>query len=122
MKYKIITCERCKSRTYLTHPLKRFCSEKCRKAAEDERRRERKVYRKKKKRIALRKTCVRIKGGKCARCGKTKLSSLQFHHRNPCKKRGNISTLIRNNAWKIVLTELKKCDLLCVHCHKEEHK
>ncbi len=120
-KYKVITCEKCKKKTYKSHPLKRFCSEKCRKDTENERRLERKTYRKRENRKIIRKVCIKIKGGKCSVCGKTKVNSLQFHHTKPSDKAGNISSLIRNNAWKVVAKELKKCVLVCDKCHRKIH-
>lgn len=66
---------------------------------------------------------VRLKGGKCEHCGYDKcLRALSFHHRNPEEKKYalDMSNSIKI-PWKEVLTEVEKCDLLCMNCHAEIH-
>ena len=47
------------------------------------------------------------------------LGALQFDHIKPSQKQFNISYLVNNNAnIEIIKSELKKCQLLCIHCHK----
>ena len=61
------------------------------------------------------------KEGKCARCGDK--HDLTFHHRIPQSKEFNVG-----NAGRLKVSverlqrELKKCDLLCFHCHRLEHE
>ena len=60
-------------------------------------------------------------GGKCERCGYDKcLAALEFHHKDPSKKDPSFRTM---RAWssKVKMDELKKCELLCANCHREEH-
>lgn len=60
-------------------------------------------------------------GGKCKRCGNSKLYLLDFHHRNPSEKEGELSDFSRDYNIETFLTELEKCDLLCANCHREFH-
>lgn len=60
------------------------------------------------------------KVGKCKRCGWSENPEiLQFHHRNKeDKKFGFSAGCLGNYSWdKVVLKEIKKCDLLCPNCH-----
>lgn len=62
------------------------------------------------------------KGGKCQLCGYDKPvpGAYDFHHRDPSQKSFGISgSTIR--AWKVLVKELEKCDLLCRNCHAEVH-
>lgn len=64
---------------------------------------------------------VKIKGGKCIRCGYDKcLQALEFHHLIPEEKEFNYSEYRDFNKEKL-LKELDKCILLCSNCHREEH-
>lgn len=67
--------------------------------------------------------CVDFLGGKCVRCGYAKCASaFDFHHRDPSKKDFQISEFrSRKYLSAIIIKELKKCDLLCANCHREEH-
>lgn len=60
---------------------------------------------------------------KCSRCGYDKnKAALEFHHPNDDKEFG-INQLARRaikNKEKI-LKEIKKCEVLCANCHREEH-
>lgn len=62
-------------------------------------------------------------GGKCQLCGYDKCSSaLAFHHKDPKEKDlrfGALRASPRN--WAFVVTELRKCVLLCNNCHAEVH-
>jgi ribosomal protein L30E len=77
---------------------------------------------------------LRIMGGInfCQRCGyesKDKVSSLQFHHRDPLTKLFAISDCYSNNAksisfnreWDELVEELRKCVILCGNCHSFAH-
>lgn len=83
--------------------------------------------------------CERIKRGqretrdyiqslkkKCSKCGYDKcIEALEFHHRNPDEKEGVLSQYSRRTfspAVKLLIDkEIKKCDILCANCHREEH-
>ena len=64
---------------------------------------------------------VKMLGGHCKNCGYNKsLKALSFHHLHPENKKFDISNngnLMRN--WSEVITEAKKCELLCLNCHAE---
>lgn len=60
---------------------------------------------------------IALLGGICVACGSTE--DLEFDHVDPPAK----SFTITNNlarAWKLVLEELKKCQLLCSQCHDDK--
>jgi len=45
---------------------------------------------------------------------------LQFDHRDPSKKHMNVSDMIgRGYAWKKIVIEIEKCDVVCANCHAE---
>lgn len=56
-------------------------------------------------------------GGRCVRCGATE--NLQFDHIDPSTKLFNISD---HHRYVAVKEEIKKCQLLCVSCHREKTK
>lgn len=56
----------------------------------------------------------------CDRCGYNKCAAaLEWHHPNQDKD-GDPSSLLRSSLNKY-LEEIKKCELLCANCHREEH-
>lgn len=81
---------------------------------EDAKRKRSKVRRK------FRTEIVDYLGGCCALCRYDKcLEALEVHHYDETTKDFNLSERV---AWSIdVVTELKKCCLLCVRCHREVH-
>lgn len=65
---------------------------------------------------------VEMLGGKCQRCGYDKcLAALSFHHRDPTEKKFALSVKGLCHKWDDIVEEAKKCDLLCMNCHAEEH-
>jgi len=60
-------------------------------------------------------------GGYCSVCGYNKnLSALTFHHNNEKKFKLTVRSLLNRTMSKI-LSEAKKCILLCHNCHSEIH-
>ena len=61
---------------------------------------------------------------KCSICGYSKCDrALTFHHLNPKQKDFSLGSLRANpKSWNIVVTELRKCVLLCHICHTELHE
>lgn len=55
----------------------------------------------------------------CKNCGESRSWVLDFHHRDPKEKDNNISTLLKRGNKKIILDEVKKCDVLCSNCHRD---
>lgn len=73
-------------------------------------------------RKAMKKQAVKMRGGKCERCGYDKcIGALQFHHRNPEEKKFGLSMNGITHSWNEYLLEVEKCVLLCANCHAEEH-
>jgi len=63
---------------------------------------------------------VQYKGGKCIYCGYSDcLAALDFHHRNPSEKQG--AGIVSHWSFDKNKSELDKCDLVCVRCHREIH-
>lgn len=63
--------------------------------------------------------------GKCGICsleydGKNG-AIFQFHHRDPNEKEISIGGSLLTLAFATILEEIKKCDLLCGHCHTIVH-
>ena len=58
----------------------------------------------------------------CLQCGEKRSPCLDFHHRDPKEKDGNVSRLNHNGVkWEKVLKEIAKCDILCRNCHAMIH-
>ena len=60
------------------------------------------------------------KSKKCERCSEGRWYVLEFHHKSTDKEH-NISDLVWNGSLKRLMEEVKKCEVLCANCHKEEH-
>lgn len=66
---------------------------------------------------------VEMSGGGCKRCGYNEcIASLTFHHLNPTDKLFclDMSSLC-HRSWPSILSEYKKCELLCMNCHARLH-
>jgi hypothetical protein len=53
----------------------------------------------------------------CVDCGETHPVMLDFDHRDPAEKKGNVSELAMRKPWRLVLLEVAKCDVRCANCH-----
>lgn len=60
-------------------------------------------------------------GSQCTKCGENKIYLLDFHHRNPTEKEGELSDFSKGYNLDKFFEELAKCDLLCANCHREFH-
>ncbi len=60
---------------------------------------------------------------KCSRCGYDKnLACLSFHHKNPNDREFSLDQRICSMySMKRLITEAKKCEVLCMNCHTEHH-
>lgn len=58
---------------------------------------------------------------KCSRCPESDIACLDFHHRNPAEKTGEVAYLARVGNLERALEEFKKCDVLCANCHRKLH-
>ena len=67
----------------------------------------------------LKKRMIYVMGDRCQCCGYNKcISALEFHHINPKDKEFTFSANT-NRSWFSVISELKKCVLVCANCHRE---
>ena len=109
----IPNCTICQSN--LSGKQKLFCSLKCKNAAHQS-------YPAQKKRGLKRKLhFVTLLGGKCSVCGYAKnLSGIAFHHLHGKEFQLDARSLANRNIGPI-LSEVKKCILLCHNCHAEIH-
>lgn len=58
--------------------------------------------------------------GRCEKCGYDKCySALHFHHTDPSTKEYKISDI--RNLNESLLSEVRKCQVLCSNCHKKDH-
>jgi hypothetical protein len=68
---------------------------------------------------------IMVLGGKCYGCPEEHPAALQFHHRDPFEKSFSVNAKTLSSPgrypWKVVLEEIKKCDLLCGNCHSKHH-
>ena len=66
---------------------------------------------------------VDYKGGECQICGySTCLAALDFHHPDPTQKEGYGTGALKTHwTFEKNKTEIDKCVLVCVRCHREIH-
>jgi hypothetical protein len=69
------------------------------------------------------KELIRLKGGKCVDCGikynGKNACIFDFHHKGLDKKAFLLGlNMLNKKAWKDILKEAQKCDLLCSNCHR----
>ena len=69
------------------------------------------------------KRVIEAMGGKCVICGYDKChKSLCLHHLDPSQKELSFGKSFSNpTAWKTLVSELRKCVLVCANCHGEIH-
>jgi len=66
---------------------------------------------------------IKLKGGKCEKCGYDKnISALDFHHIDPNIKEFQLDARKSANTKMFkLIEEVAKCELLCANCHRETH-
>lgn len=58
----------------------------------------------------------------CTRCDENHPAVLDFHHRDPSEKEGQIGEMLGNlKSKESILKEIDKCDVLCANCHRKHH-
>jgi hypothetical protein len=58
----------------------------------------------------------------CIICGENHPATLDFHHRNPKYKEGNLAAVMSHNlSLENIIAEIEKCDVLCSNCHRKLH-
>lgn len=61
---------------------------------------------------------VSILGGSCSACGySANIDALQFDHKDPSTKLGNVTRLFSMKDRTRAAEEVEKCQLLCANCH-----
>lgn len=58
---------------------------------------------------------------KCSICSEDHPSCLDFHHKDPNEKDGNIREILISYGKKRCLQEIEKCTVLCANCHRKLH-
>ena len=58
---------------------------------------------------------------KCEDCGEDRYWVLDFHHIDPKTKDADISSILHKGSKQKLLTEMKKCKVLCSNCHRDLH-
>ena len=56
----------------------------------------------------------------CLDCGIDNVIVLEFDHRDPRNKLGNVGTMTLSKRWARVRAEISKCDVRCVNCHRRK--
>lgn len=68
---------------------------------------------------------IELAGGKCKLCNEPydgkNACMFHFHHRNPKEKTFLLGLSRMGKAWKTILNEFKKCDVVCANCHSKIH-
>ena len=105
LQYQCKSCTNLNSRIYYKNNKKKhLCLIK-----EGQNRRKQKIYKELKKLFELQ---------PCLDCGESNPILLEFDHVRGVKKH-NVSTLISGGwSWKTILTEINKCEIVCVKCHR----
>lgn len=58
----------------------------------------------------------------CVACGESESVCLDFHHTDPSKKEKAVGAMFGGNpSFQKVMTEVKKCVVLCANCHRKIH-
>lgn len=102
---KIYCSPECKAKNYYKNSFSNLIS------TQEERAKGRKLY------------FVKIKGGKCEKCGYNKnLAALSFHHLDGKQKTMALTTrAFASCSLEKIKEEADKCILLCANCHAELH-
>lgn len=66
---------------------------------------------------------IKAMGGKCVCCGYDKCdAALALHHLDPNEKDFSLGSIRANiKSWSSIVSELRKCVLICHNCHAEVH-
>lgn len=79
-------------------------------------------------RIERKKKIILMMGNQCQSCGAKNLPICCYHvhHKDPEMKVFSVMLKLNENrffknSWELILQEIKKCELLCIHCHKIHH-
>jgi hypothetical protein len=59
-----------------------------------------------------------LKGKSCIDCGNSDVRVLEFDHKERHTKKDNVSSMVCQYRWGVVLEEIEKCDIRCANCHR----
>jgi len=99
----------------------KFCSRRCKNASTNNKHQNyiSQQQRGRERRLLL----IQRKGGCCERCGYDRnKAALAFHYLDPAAKSFPVDLRsCSNTSWDALVTEARKCLLLCLNCHSEIH-
>ncbi len=73
------------------------------------------------RKLERKKRAIKLKGGKCMKCGYNRcIGALDFHHLDPSTKESTLKYLW-DKSWERIEAEIEKCVLWCCRCHREYH-
>ena len=55
----------------------------------------------------------------CVDCGEADPIVLEFDHRDPEIKDGEVTKLLSYASWDRIVIEMEKCDVVCSNCHRK---
>jgi len=59
----------------------------------------------------------------CVDCGETDIRVLEFDHRDPKEKSGEISRMVNDRCGvQRIEAEVEKCDVRCANCHRRRSR
>ena len=59
----------------------------------------------------------------CVDCGETDIRVLEFDHRDPAEKAGDVGRMVNDRCGiDRIKTEVEKCDIRCANCHRRRSK
>lgn len=58
-------------------------------------------------------------GHPCVDCGEADPIVLEFDHRDPTIKDGEVTKLLGYASWERIEAEMDKCDVVCSNCHRK---
>ena len=87
----------------------------------------RSIYKDRRRKIRKQMLCTqKLMRGECEICKrkvtKAECDAFDFDHLDEYEKCANISSIYCERKWEYVLKEIKKCRLLCCHCHAKYNK
>ncbi len=61
-----------------------------------------------------------FRNAECMDCGIRDFAVLELDHRDPQRKRDDVSNLVRQpHGWPTIAKEIAKCDVVCANCHRK---
>ncbi|AXH66851.1 HNH endonuclease [Streptomyces phage StarPlatinum] len=71
------------------------------------------------RKLEMRNYLIELKRVPCMDCGNSyPFYCMDFDHRDPSEKEGNIGQIVNNGSWNKLYAEVAKCDVVCANCHR----